>query len=130
MQSNRIEYCVQDYRHLKVWQSASALARETYRATTRFPRDERFELRSQIRRAASSVPANIAEGRARGRDGEFAYFLRIALGSAAELESHLCLATELGFLTSAEHGPLAKKVSELKRMLWALLKKVERPPTA
>ena len=121
---------MQDYRNLKVWKVAIVLARESYRVTSRFPSDERFKLRAQIRSAASSVPANIAEGRARGRDGEFAYFLRIALGSAAELESHLCLATELGFLTSAEHGPLAMKVSELKRMLWALLKKVERPPKA
>jgi four helix bundle protein len=80
---------VQDYRNLKVWKLAIALARETYQATSGFPSDERFKLRAQIRSAASSVPANIAEGRARGRDREFAYFLRIALGSATELESHL-----------------------------------------
>ena len=89
---------MQDYRNLKVWKLAIVLARETYRATSRFPSDERFKLRAQIRSAASSVPANIAEGRARGRDREFAYFLRIALGSATELESHLFLARNLGFI--------------------------------
>jgi len=117
---------VQDFRNLKVWRVAILLARETYRATAGFPSDERFELRAQIRSAAASVPANIAEGRARGRDREFAYFLRIALGSAAELESHIFLATALGYLKPHERRPLARKAAELKRMLWTLLNAVER----
>jgi four helix bundle protein len=118
---------VQDYRNLKVWKLAIVLARETYRATCKFPSDERFKLRAQIRSAASSVPANIAEGRARGRDREFAYFLRIALGSASELESHLFLARNLGFIAPDAYRPLAKKVAELKRMLWKLLKAIGAP---
>jgi four helix bundle protein len=118
---------VQDYRNLRVWKLAIVLARETYRATSRFPSDERFELRAQIRNAASSVPANIAEGRARGRDREFAYFLRIALGSATELESHLFLARNLGFIAPHAYRPLTKKLAELKRMLWKLLKAIRVP---
>ena len=118
---------MQNYQDLRVWQLATAIAKETYQATLTFPKEERFELRAQIRSAATSVPANIAEGRGRGRDGEFAYFLRIALGSATELESHLILARNLGFIAPAVYLPLAKKIAELKRMLWNLLKAIKTP---
>lgn len=118
---------MQNYQDLRVWQLATTIAKEPYQATAAFPVEERFKLRAQIRSAATSVPANIAEGRGRGRDGEFAYFLRIALGSATELESHLFVARNLGFIAPEAYRPLAKKVVELKRMLWKLLKAIRAP---
>ena len=121
---------MQNYQDLRVWQLAAAIAKETYQVTSAFPKEERFELRAQIRSAAASGPANIAEGRARGRDREFAYFLRVALGSATELESHLFLASNVGLIAPQAYRSLAKQVAKLKRMLWLLLKTVQRPPKA
>jgi four helix bundle protein len=89
---------VQDYRHLKVWEKAHQLTLAVYKATVPFPKDELYGLTSQIRRACTSIPANIAEGCGRDGDAEFARFLRIAMGSASELDYHLLLARDLGFL--------------------------------
>jgi four helix bundle protein len=116
---------VQDYRQLRVWQVAQALALDCYKATSGFPGHELYGLRAQIRRAAVSVPANIAEGRARGREAEYSHFLRISLGSAAELESHLGLAHALGFIEETVFRELAHQVALLKSMLWRLIKRIE-----
>ena len=82
---------------------------------------ERFGLVSQTRRAAASVPANLAEGSARGTDGDFARFARISLGSAAELEYHLLLAADLGYLDRDAYDALRGELSEIKRMLTGLI---------
>ncbi len=85
------ESTIHSYRDLKVWQQAMQLAKGCYELTRRFPRDELFGLTSQIRRAAASVPANIAEGNGRQNRGEYIHSLRIAQGSLKELETHLIL---------------------------------------
>src|SRR5512136_2412595 len=94
---------MQDYRNLKVWQKSHNLTLSVYKLTSKFPKDELYVLTSQIRRAAVSIPANIVEGCARGGDAEFGQFLRIAQGSAAELDYHLLLARDLNFMDAPSY---------------------------
>jgi len=108
---------MQDFRNLKVWQKAHALTLEVYRNTRSFPVDERFGLTTQLRRASASVPANLAEGCARGGDVDFARFVNIAAGSASEADYHLLLARDLGYFDDTAYKPLLDQVSEVKRML-------------
>ena len=115
---------MQDFRRLKVWQKAHALTLEVYRTAMGFPREERYGLTSQLRRAAASIPANIAEGCARGGDAEFARFGPVAMGSASEAEYHVLLSHDLGFLEQDEEGILMRNVVEVKQMLSALLRKL------
>ncbi len=89
-----------EFRELKVWQKAHRLTLEAYQASATFPREELFGLTSQVRRAASSIPANIAEGCGRG-GGDLVRFCELAAGSASELEYHLILAHDLGYLDVA-----------------------------
>jgi four helix bundle protein len=112
---------MQSFADLKVWAKAHALALETYRTTQSFPADERFGLVSQMRRAAASVPANIAEGCARSTDPDFARFLSHAIGSASELEYFALLARDLAFLNEADYRGMTGRVEEVKRMLAALI---------
>jgi four helix bundle protein len=116
---------VQDFRELKVWQKAHRLTLAVYRATSGFPREELYGLTTQIRRASSSIPANVAEGCGRQGDAEFARFCSIALGSASELEYHLLLAKDLRLMKEAEHADLSDRTTELKRMLTALRQKLK-----
>lgn len=115
---------VQDFRKLKVWEKAHLLALEAYRATASFPDTERYGLTSQIRRSAASIPANIAEGCGRSGPAELGRFLQIAMGSASELEYHLLLARDLGFLEGATYAELADAVVEVKRMLGGFVKRL------
>ena len=94
---------MQDYRNLDAWKKAHAIVLRTYAQTAAFPNAERFGLTTQMRRAAVSVPANIAEGCYRG-ERSLAQSLRIALGSAAELEYYVILAAELNFIPDRERG--------------------------
>jgi four helix bundle protein len=116
---------MQRYADLKVWQRSHALVLEVYRFTSGFPTDERFGLTSQLRRAASSVPSNIAEGSKRAHRKDYARFLNIAEGSAAELEYFVILARDLGFLDRERSVPILAEVDELARMIYALRQKVE-----
>ncbi|WP_347260538.1 four helix bundle protein [Rudaea sp.] len=104
---------------LDVWKDAMRLVREIYRATTEFPEHERFGLTSQMRRAAVSVPSNIAEGAARGGRTELVRFLTIARGSLAELDTQLWIARDLGFLDEAQ--PLQSMLQLLNARLNALI---------
>jgi four helix bundle protein len=115
---------MQDFKDLKVWQRAHELTLGVYKATRTFPREETYALTSQLRRAASSVPANIAE--ACGRDGaaEFGKFLKIAMGSASETEYHLILARDLDYLERAIWEQLNAHTVEVKKMLSALILKL------
>ena len=115
---------MKDFRDLKVWEKAHALVLACYEATGNFPKQEMFGLISQIRRAGSSIPANIAEGCGRRGNGEFHRFLQIAMGSASELEYHLLLSRDLKFLNPVDYDRLALQVTETKRMLAALTRKV------
>src|SRR4051812_41600661 len=87
-----------DFKKLRVWQRAHALTLSVYQCTRVFPDGERYGLTSQLRRAAASISANIAEGCGRGTDNELARYLRISLGSATELEYHLLLAKDIGLI--------------------------------
>jgi four helix bundle protein len=108
---------MQGFRELKVWQKAHALTLAIYQVTSRFPREEVYGLTAQMRRCCSSIPANIAEGCGRNSDQDFARFLQIAMGSASELEYHILLARDLGFMTSEYHLQHSQTVVEIKRML-------------
>jgi four helix bundle protein len=108
---------MRDFRKLKVWEKGHQLALEMYRETSGFPKDEVYGLTSQIRRAAVSIPANIAEGCGRNGEAELARFMTISMGSASELEYHLLLAHELGIIDSAQHKRHMADVEEVKMML-------------
>ena len=112
------------YRDLMVWQKGIALVKRIYQITRMFPADERFGLVSQMRRAAVSIPSNIAEGQARHTTGEFVQFVSHAEGSVAELDTQLTLAIELGFCTATEVGDVFDLVMELQKMLNALRRKL------
>ncbi len=96
-----------------------------YGATRTFPAEERFGLTSQIRRAAVSIPTNIAEGCGRRSEAEFANFLNIAMGSASELEYLLLLAGELNLIGADKEEALSAEVVEIKRMLTAFMQKLK-----
>jgi four helix bundle protein len=115
---------VKDFRQLKVWEKAHQLTLQVYQVTANFPRDEMYGLTSQMRRASSSICANLAEGCGRDGDGELARFCSIARGSASELEYHLLLARDLQLIPVSDHDPLALQATEIKRMLTALIQKL------
>jgi four helix bundle protein len=118
---------MQDFKKLAVWQKSHELTLRIYGLTAGFPREEMYGLASQIRRAAASIPANIAEGCGRGSNADLARFLQIALGSASELEYHLLLTRDLDYI-SAEHQVVSERVSEVKRMLTGLQKRIRVEP--
>jgi four helix bundle protein len=115
---------MQRFTELKVWQRSHELTLEVYRVTASFPSAERFGLISQLRRAAASIPTNIAEGSKRESNQEYARFLNIAEGSLAETEYLLTLSRDLGFLAGDSANELLKEITEIARMLNALKKKV------
>ena len=108
------------YRNLKVWQKAVALATEVYRATGSFPKEETYGLTSQIRRCVVSIASNIAEGAGRSHEKEFAQFLSIAYGSAYELETQLIIARNLKYLTVLDFEAFEKALEEVQKMLYSL----------
>ena len=114
---------ITSHRDLIAWQEALRLVEIVYRDTASFPKDETFGLRNQIRRAAVSVPSNIAEGSARITTGELMQFLGIARGSLAELETQLELAVKLGFLV--ETTDATNQVNRVGRLVSALLKSLQ-----
>jgi four helix bundle protein len=113
---------MKDFRQLIVWEKSHQLALAVYKATKEFPKEELYGLTSQMRRAAMSIPTNIAEGCGRNTDAEFARFLQIAMGSASETEYQLLLSHDLGFLNKEQYDRLNLDVTEVKRMLASLLK--------
>jgi four helix bundle protein len=115
---------VKDFHELKVWQKAHQLTLAVYQITATFPREELYGLTSQLRRCSASIPANLAEGSGRNGDAEFARFCSIAMGSASELEYHLLLAKDLMLVKPKDHAELSLRATELKRMLTALLQKL------
>ena len=119
------------HQDLRVWQAAMVLVERVYAVTSGFPTDERFGLTAQVRRAAVSVPSNIAEGRGRGSDPEFVRYCSIAYGSLMEVETQLELARRLGFLNEAAASELGNLTGEVGRMLNALRSSLadDRRPT-
>lgn len=114
----------QNYKDLIVWQKGIQLAKRIYALTRRFPNDERFGLTSQMRRAAVSIPSNVAEGQARRTTPEFIQFLGHAEGSAAELDTQIILAVELEFCIKKDALPVYELNDEIRRMLNALRRKL------
>ena len=115
---------MKDFRKLQVWEKAHPLALTLYPVTASFPRDETYGLASQIRRAASSIPSNIAEGCGRDGDAELSRFCTIARGSASELEYQLLLARDLKLIQPHDYEQLAQRTTEIKRMLTVLVQKL------
>ena len=113
------------HKDLDVWKKAMGLAAEVYSLTARFPREELYNLTSQIRRSAVSIPSNIAEGAARHSRNEFIQFLHIASGSATELETQLLLAIQMGFI-SDDH--VISHIEEVRRLLLGLLRSLKKKP--
>ena len=116
---------INSYRDLLVWQHAMDFAVLCYSLTRSFPREEMFGLTSQIRRAASSVAANIAEGHGRENSGSFVQFLRVAQGSLKETETHLLLSERVGFLQPDKLALAMKSCDEIGRMLRSLIRAVQ-----
>src|SRR5438552_10671673 len=117
---------VQHYRQLEVWQFAMELAEKCYLATRPFPKQELFGLVSQIRRAAASIPANIAEGQGREHTKEFLNHLSMARGSLMELETHLLLSHRVGLLQERDFQPLMLLSERISQMLSRLRQALER----
>ena len=115
---------MKDFRQLKVWDRAHQLTLEIYQVTATFPRDETDGLTSQMRRAASSIPSNIAEGCGREGDAELSRFCLMARGSATEWEYQILLARDLNNIESKQYEQLTQQAVEIKRMLTVLVQKL------
>jgi four helix bundle protein len=120
-----VEAGVRDFRELKIWERSHRLTLEVYKATRQFPKEELYGLTSQMRRAAASIPTNIAEGCGRNGLAELSHFLNIAMGSASELDYHLLLARDLNFLSPLDYDRVAGELDEVKRMLGTYHQKVK-----
>ncbi|MBC8115012.1 MAG: four helix bundle protein [Candidatus Saccharimonas sp.] len=120
---------IDSHRDLQVWQKAMDLVVVVYEVSRSLPDSERFGLISQMRRAATSVPANIAEGKARGTTKSFLNFLSIADGSLSELDTHLEVAVRLGYITRDTQQPLVQRMAEVGRMLTGLRRSLARKLT-
>jgi four helix bundle protein len=118
---------VRDFKELRVWEKSHRLVLDVYDATGGFPGEETYGLKSQLRRCCASVPANIAEGCGRSGDVELGRFMLIAMGSASELEYHLILARDLGFLNPSDYDQLSQRTTEIKRMLSTFVTKLRHP---
>lgn len=108
-----------------MWQTSHAITLKVYALTNTFPKSEMFGLTGQIRRAAASIPANLAEGCGRHGDAELKRFVNIALGSACELDYHALLATDLGYWSADEGQRLAADILALRRMLGTFIKRLQ-----
>lgn len=117
---------INSYRDLDVWQDAMTLAVASYAFTKPFPREEMFGLTSQIRRAASPVAANIAEGHGRERTLPFIHFLQIAQGSLKELETHIILASRVGLAVGDDAAALVSRCEAVGRQIRALIRSLQR----
>jgi len=116
---------MQDFRKVKAWQANRLLTVQIYRVTATFPREERFGLTSQMRDAAISIGANIAEGCGRGSAADTHRFFQMSFGSAVELLHHLITALDLGYLTQEQYEPLEADLSSVRRMTAGFMKKLK-----
>jgi len=116
---------LRNYRDLKVWSKSYGLSLELYRLSRSFPKEELYGITSQLRRAAVSIGANLAEGCGRRTNAEMARFVRISMGSASELDHHLLLCKDLGFLQDEDYKRTSRGLVEIRKMLAALLDSIE-----
>ena len=117
-----------NYKELKVWQRAYRLCLEVYRLTRAFPKEERYNLTSQLRRAAVSIPSNIAEGYGRKTTPDYVRALYSAYGSTCELETQILLSGDLGYLSQQGVEKAQEDIREVERMLKALIRSLESKP--
>ncbi len=115
---------VKSYRDLIVWQKGIKLAKEIYQITSQFPKHERYGLVSQLRRAAVSVPSNIAEGQARRKPNDFIRFLHISLGSLAELDTQVILANEFRYIQPNDARNIETDIFGLRRQIYGLINSI------
>ena len=116
---------MKDFRTLKVWRLSHDLTLKVYEETSHYPKEELWGLVSQMRRASSSIPTNIAEGCGRKTEDDFAHFLQIALGSASEIEYQVLLSADLHYISREKEIELTRLVNEVKRMLIAFILKIK-----
>jgi four helix bundle protein len=116
---------MKDFRKLTVWEKSHRLTLEIYKATVSFLKEELYGITSQLRRSATSIPTNIAEGCGRGSDSDFKRFLQIAFGSASETEYLLLLATDLNYLEADKTGSLKGGIEEIKKILSSLISTIK-----
>ena len=116
---------VNDFKDLRIWQKGMEIAKQCYFLTKQFPKDELYGMVQQIRRSASSIPANIAEGYGRRSSGESRGFLSIAQGSINELQTHLLLAEAVGLCKKSHRESLIKELQPETRMIITLMRKLE-----
>jgi len=116
---------IESYRDLLVWQRSMAVVETVYRLTARFPQSEQFGLRAQMRRAAVSVPSNIAEGYGRRSTGEYRHHLSISRGSLLELETQVLISKRLKYLQSNDTEALLSELEQLGNMLRSLISKIQ-----
>ncbi|MEO0080860.1 MAG: four helix bundle protein [candidate division WOR-3 bacterium] len=121
---------LRNYKELTAWQRAYGLCLEVYRLTAEFPKEEKYGLVSQIRRAAVSVPSNIAEGYGRRTTGEYLQSLHVAYASLCELETQVLLVSDLGFLKLEPSRKLKEDVGDVERLLKALIRSLEQKRSA
>jgi four helix bundle protein len=114
------------HENLEVWKKSIEAALIVYKVTEGFPKEEKFGLTSQLRRAAVSIPANIAEGAARTSKKEFCHFLSNAQGSASEVETELLIAHRLGYVPAGKYMPLRGSIDEIGRMITGLSQQLSR----
>jgi four helix bundle protein len=116
---------MRNYRDLQVWKKAHDLTLELYRVSQRFPREEMYGITGQLRRAAVSIGANLAEGCGRRTSNELARFVRVAMGSASELDYHILLCRDIGLMSSDAFSISTAKLTEVRKMLTSFLQSVE-----
>jgi four helix bundle protein len=121
---------IRSYKDLTVWQEGVRFVLDLYRVTEKFPQGERFGLLAQLRRAAVSIPSNIAEGHIQNSDAVFARHLEIALGSAAEVDTQLLIAQQLNYISKEEFDQLRNTLESIMKMLHRFLKTVRNKPPA
>lgn len=113
------------YEKLRIWQESMLLAKNIYAYTSNFPKEERYDLTSQMRRAAISIPSNIAEGSQRNTDKDFGHFISIAKGSLAELRTQVCLSRDLGYAPKEKASVVLGHAEDINKMLYSFLHKLK-----
>lgn len=116
---------IENFKDLKIWRLGKEIVMDVYSITAGFPQQENYGLVSQLKRAAVSIPSNIAEGFNRERNKDYRRFLFIALGSSAELETQIEIAFDLGYLPEPEKEKITEKIEHENRMMWNLIKRLE-----
>lgn len=117
---------VRSYKDLIIWQKSIKLVKDVYQLVYKFPKHETYALSDQLRRSVVSVPSNIAEGQARQYPAEFRQFLYTALGSAAEVDTQIIIALELGYITEQEANSIDLQLVEIRKMAYAIIQRLPK----